>query len=80
MNPIGTLMNFSLYGGPGDGALVCLPLLEAGAVYLVAVPKEDGRREVHGYSFADRTDESGTWVLRHERYLGYQGMSGVVEG
>ena len=70
-------MNFVCYGGPADGALVCHPLLEAGGVYLVAIPQEDGRRLVHAYSFANRTEAaSGNWVLSHERYVGYQGMGG----
>lgn len=70
----GQLMNFSLYGGPADGGLVCYPLQEAGAVYLIAHPWEEGRREVHAYSFADRTDAAGNWVLRWERFIGWQGM------
>lgn len=80
MNIIGTLMNFSLYGGPADGALVCHPLMEPGQVYLVTIPQEDGRRLVHAYSFANRTNEAGVWVLNHERYIGFQGMPSKSEG
>jgi hypothetical protein len=61
--------------GPADGALVVFPLLEKDQVYLVKIPRSDGRVEVHAYAFAERTEkESGNWVLGHVRYIGFMGM------
>jgi len=76
LQPVGTVMVFSLYGGPCDGGTVIYPLLEPGAVYLLAVPRiTEPVRDVYAFSFADRTDKcTGNWVLKFERYIGMQGV------
>ncbi len=72
-------MNFSLYGGAADGALVPHLLGPADHVYLVRMPREDEPRvfDVLAYSFANRTDARGNWVLQYERYIGFRGMPSV---
>jgi hypothetical protein len=77
----GTLLNFSLFGGRLDGGLVVYPLMAPGDVYLVSMVREEDPavRDVWAYSFANRTDAAGNWVLQHERYIGCQGVPGLLE-
>ena len=73
----GTLMNFSLFGGPGDGALVAHALLGPEERYLVRMPEVDGRKWVLASRFANRTEAGGPWVLEFERVVGFQGLGGA---
>ncbi len=70
------VMDFSLYGGAFDGAVVSLRLRSKGETYLVKREHEDNPQicEVWTYEWADRTDAAGRWVLRAVCYVGHQGL------
>lgn len=71
----GELLEFSLYGGRADGALVVFVMKSPGATYLVRVPREDSEvYDVLAYVAAGRSDAKGRPVLTYERYVGFQGL------
>jgi hypothetical protein len=69
------LLEFSLYGGRADGAVVVFALKGEGATYLVRVPREEtGVYDVMAYVAAGRSDAAGRPVLAYDRYVGFQGV------